>query len=340
MKLDIDSFLAEIKLYDTGFYFNKNMPSIHFPDSNLLDILPDYINGNPNLIFEANLQYSGSNSYAVVYKSSKEVKENLVYPMVISRGKATAAHFTKRNGWMCYQLIYTHSGSGIIYLDNRKYELKPGSMFLLDCRPYHYFFSNNLEGWEYSFVHFDGGNCKYICNLVESNSLLYYNMASSRAMQKFNQIFELSNNDSADFEIVFHELMTELLISLYSEKIGATNHIDVPSWLSNVQSYIAENYNQGIRIGELAKMAYLSPSRFAHRFKELVGVSPIEYQYEIRISYAKDYLEATDMPLNEICEKVGFHNEANFYAKFKQSVGLPPGKYRSEMRTGKEHLCR
>jgi transcriptional regulator GlxA family with amidase domain len=106
----------------------------------------------------------------------------------------------------------------------------------------------------------------------------------------------------------------------------------VPSWLSDVQSYIAENYNRDIRVEGLAKMACLSPSRFAHRFKELVGVSPIEYQYAIRISYAKDYLEATDMPLNEICEKVGFHNEANFYARFKQSVGSPPGKYRRKSR--------
>lgn len=267
-----------------------------------------------------------------MYKSSNEVKENLIYPIVISRGKTTAAHFTKRNSWMCYQLIYTHSGSGIIYLDNRMFELKPGSMFLLNCRPYHYFFSNNPDGWEYSFIHFDGGNSRYLCDLVENNSLMYNNMVASRSMQKFNRIYELSESDSADFEIVFHELMTELLISLYYEKNGASNHIEVPSWLSDVLSYIAENYNRDIKVGGLAKMAYLSPSRFAHRFKELVGSSPIEYQYALRISYVKDYLEATDMPIKEICTKVGFHNETNFYARFKQSVGLPPGKYRSKTR--------
>lgn len=329
MKLDFDKVLEDIGLRGTSSYvINKQISAISFPACNLLDILPDYVNDNPNLILEANMQYSGLDSYVAMYKSSKEVKENLVYPIVISRGKTTAAHFTKRNGWMCYQLIYTHSGCGIIYLDNRMYELKSGSMFLLDCRPYHYFFSNDSDGWEYSFIHFEGGNSRYLCNLVESNSPLHNSMAATRSMQKFNRIFELSKNDSADFEMVFHELMTELLISLYTDRAGAANHTDIPSWLSNVQSYLAENYNQDIRIEELAKMSYLSPSRFAHRFKEFVGVSPIEYQYEIRISNAKDYLEATDMPLNEICEKVGFHNDANFYARFKQSVGLPPGKYR------------
>jgi len=329
MRLDIKNILEDIGLSDMNSHdFNHYMLAKPFPECDLLDILPDYVSDNPNLVFEANLQYSAPDSYAALYKNSKEVRENLIYPIVVSRGKTTAAHFTKRNGWMCYQLIYTHSGSGMIYLDNRMYELKPATMFLLDCRPYHYFFSNDAEGWEYSLIHFDGGNSKYLCGLVESNSLLYNNMAASRAIQKFNRIFELSRNDSSAFEMVFHELMTELLISLCSEKTGAANPIDVPSWLSSVQSHIAEYYNQDIRVEELAKMAYLSPSRFAHRFKELVGVSPIEYQYTIRISYAKDYLDTTNMPLDEICEKVGFHNEANFYARFKQSVGVPPGKYR------------
>ncbi|MEG1882304.1 MAG: AraC family transcriptional regulator [Clostridia bacterium] len=336
MKLDTDHILTDIGFYETSSYVALNqMSSTPILDSNLLDIMPDYMNDKQNLIFEANLQYTGSNSYVAMYKSTVEVKENIIYPIVISRGKTTAAHFTKRNDWRCYQLIYTHFGLGTIYLNNRMYELKPGSIFLLDCRPYHYFFANEYDGWEYSLIHFDGGNSNYLCNLVESKSLLYNNMAASRAMQKFNRIFELSREDSPEFELTFHELMTEFLVSLCSGETHAIDHKVIPSWLSSVQSYIAENYNHDICIDELAKMTYLSPSRFAHRFKELVGSSPIEYQYEIRISNAKECLDATDLPLSEVCERVGFHNEANFYARFKKTCGVSPGKYRMRARNTK-----
>ena len=333
MKLDTKEILRDIEFYDSSSYVDMNqLMFISAPDSNLSDIMPDYIDNNPNLIFEANLQYSVSNSYVAMYKSGAEVKENLIYPIVISRCKMAAAHFTKRNDWMCYQLIYTHSGLGTVYIGNRMYELRPGSLFLLDCRPYHYFFSNDAKGWEYSLIHFAGGNSKYLCGLIENNTILYNNMAASRTMQKFNRIFELSKEDFPEFELMFHELMTESLIGLSSEKDQGIAHKDIPSWLSSVQAYIAGNYNHDIRIEELAKMAYLSPSRFAHRFKELVGSSPIEYQYEIRISYAKEYLETTQMPLYAVCEKVGFHNEANFYARFKKTCGLSPGKYRKKVK--------
>lgn len=328
MKVDISGILTQGANPNT--YIENDFSSMAIPACNLLDILPDYSSGSEDLTLEANIQLGGRILSAAAYQSGEEVKKNLIYPIAVVSGKTSPAHFTKRNGWNCFQLFYTHAGSGVLNLGNRMYELTPGSLFLLDCRPYHYFYASSDEGWNYSFILFDGGNSRYLYDLIKNNSLLYLHMAGTRIVQKLNRIFELSTGEDADFELRFHELMTQIMGGLSTEKAAVSTPVDVPVWLSRLQTYIAENYNQELRVEELAKMAYLSPSRFAHRFKEMVGESPIEYQYKLRIAHAKEYLESTDLPLNEICEKVGFHNETNFYARFKQATGLPPGKYRRQ----------
>lgn len=328
MKVDIGPFLERTS--QVNLYIENTFPFNLIPDCNLLDVLPDYSNRDPGVILEANLQLGCMVTHAAVFKSDNNLKNNLIYPIVIVGGKASCAHFTKRNGWNCYQLIYTQTGAGILNMDNRMYDLKPGSLFLLDCRPYHYFYANDNSGWEYTYIHFDGGNSRYLYQLAKENSNLYSNMAGTRILQKYNRLFELSLGDSDDFELNFHELMTQILVGFCLEKTAVSTPLDVPAWLSDVQTYIVTNYNKELRVNDLAKMAYLSPSRFAHRFKELIGDSPIEYQYKLRIAHAKEHLASTDMALNEICERVGFNNETNFYARFKRSTGLPPGKFRRQ----------
>lgn len=301
--------------------------SWQLPEFDLLEAMPDY-SLQKSLTFEARIPLLSTDDSFSLYANSKEAKQNLICPMVIAETFCDETHFTRREGWKCYQLIYTISGSGTLNLENSVYLLRPGSLFLLDCRKYHYFYNTGPEVWNYSFIHFGGGSSAYLCGEVEKNSLLFENAVSSRAVQKFNTIFELSRYDSPDFDIKFHELMTSLLSDLIFLKSGKEPSIRVPVWLGSVLEYISDNYNRQISVSSLAEMVYLSPGRFAHRFTELVGQSPIEYQYGIRIAWAKTLLETTDLPLDEICSKVGFANTANFYSRFRKSEGVPPGRYR------------
>ena len=328
MKIDISNFSAYLDPEDEYLELGPavNYHSV-FPHFDLLDVMPNYA-FQSDFTLEARISSRFNYSQTSIFANSETVKENLIYPMVISRLRFTEGQFTKRNGWNCYQLFYTNAGHGVLNLENSVYYLTPGSLFLLDCRRYHYFYAAASSDWDYSFIHFDGPGCAYFYNEIEKNSLLFENAVSSRAVQKFNTITELSKYGCSDFEIKFHELMTSLLSDLVCLKVQKKPVLKVPEWLGDILEYISDNYNKQIYVETLAGMAYLSVGRFAHRFKEFVGLSPIEYQYSIRISYAKILLETTDLPPEEICTRVGFCNLANFYSRFKKSEGIPPIKYR------------
>ena len=100
-------------------------------------------------ILEADVRIQFS-AYNYDYLPDRDVMNALLYPIFISHWLTSPTHYTKRSGWKNYELIYTHSGSGILNMENNVYYLSPDTLCLLDCQPFHYYFATDDGGWEYS----------------------------------------------------------------------------------------------------------------------------------------------------------------------------------------------
>lgn len=77
-----------------------------------------------------------------------------------------------------------------------------------------------------------------------------------------------------------------------------------------------------------ARDLFMSPSRFAHRFRELAGLSPGAYARALRIQEAKRLLLTTAAPVLEVAEEVGYDSLGTFTTRFATHVGVPPGRFR------------
>lgn len=98
--------------------------------------------------------------------------------------------------------------------------------------------------------------------------------------------------------------------------------------IRSVLGFISENYRDTISIEQLADMAHLSKSYFMYHFKQLVGISAIEYMIQLRIKHACELLRTTTCTSAEIAFACGFQNLSNFNRQFKKCVGCTPGQYR------------
>lgn len=76
----------------------------------------------------------------------------------------------------------------------------------------------------------------------------------------------------------------------------------------------------------LAREAAMSRSRFAEKFKALVGDSPMAYLQQQRMAHAAQQLES-GLPLAQIAEDCGYESERVFARAFKRWCGLPPRAY-------------
>lgn len=90
---------------------------------------------------------------------------------------------------------------------------------------------------------------------------------------------------------------------------------------------IHENPAHAWTLQELATRSGMSRSKFALRFKERVGISPMEYLTRWRMLRAADRLAHSPESVCEISLAVGYESESAFGVAFKKAMGLSPRQY-------------
>ena len=99
----------------------------------------------------------------------------------------------------------------------------------------------------------------------------------------------------------------------------------LPEFIQKAKVLLAENDST---VEEIAAELGISNSYFRKRFKETVGVSPVQYRINKRLEEAKHLLIYTVLSTDEIAYKTGFYDTPYFYKKFKEQEGVTPKKYR------------
>jgi AraC family transcriptional regulator len=102
-----------------------------------------------------------------------------------------------------------------------------------------------------------------------------------------------------------------------------------PSKLRRTIAHIQEHLEHALSLVELAAVAQMSPSHFAHLFKQATGRTPHQYVVTCRMEQAQRLLFETDLPLIDIASQVGCADHSHFTALFRQHVGTTPKVYRA-----------
>ena len=132
--------------------------------------------------------------------------------------------------------------------------------------------------------------------------------------------------------------LSELLLRL-CEASGVGQSISPPAdtpltpkerHVSTVVAYINSHYTEQIPLETLTSMLELTPSYLCHIFRELIGMSIVEYIHKKRLVEARRLLTETSMPIGVISETVGFSSVNYFIKQFKTMHQLTPKAYREQ----------
>lgn len=100
--------------------------------------------------------------------------------------------------------------------------------------------------------------------------------------------------------------------------------------LKTVISYIRQNYQHPLSLGELASLAGMNEQYFCRFFKKALGKTPISYINEFRIRHAATLLRTTELPVTEVCLESGFNNLGHFMKEFKKATQFTPLQFRRQ----------
>jgi transcriptional regulator GlxA family with amidase domain len=95
------------------------------------------------------------------------------------------------------------------------------------------------------------------------------------------------------------------------------------------ETFLQQNYREGLTTDELAERAGLGVRTFVRRFKAATGKMPGAYLQAVRVELAKAMLERDKSTVQQVCSAVGYDDAAFFRALFKRSTGMTPADYRA-----------
>lgn len=135
---------------------------------------------------------------------------------------------------------------------------------------------------------------------------------------------------------LYAEVLAEALVSHFLRRYAAAQPAQhvlsgglVPYKLHRTLAYIQAHLDQALSLPTLAVVAQMSPTHFAHLFKQATGLAPHQYVSQCRIARAKRLLADTDLPLIEIGPQVGCADQSHFTALFRRHVAMTPKTYRN-----------
>jgi AraC-like DNA-binding protein len=105
---------------------------------------------------------------------------------------------------------------------------------------------------------------------------------------------------------------------------------DISKKVHAAMIYLKKNFTEKISLGQLSKIACLSPFHFQRAFKAAYDQSPLQFATHLRLKKACRLLKQTRLPVNDIVIKCGFENPSAFIRLFKNRFRETPATYRAQ----------
>lgn len=97
--------------------------------------------------------------------------------------------------------------------------------------------------------------------------------------------------------------------------------------LQSIFDYVVNNFQQEIRLGIVAELAFMTPNAFCRFFKKQTHKTFFQFLIELRLEHACHLLATSNLSIAEIAEQSGFNSISNFNRQFKAQKGLAPTQY-------------
>ncbi|MEQ8674648.1 MAG: AraC family transcriptional regulator [Aggregatilineales bacterium] len=133
--------------------------------------------------------------------------------------------------------------------------------------------------------------------------------------------------------LIKREIVYRLLMG---NQAGRLCHLTAPGGftpnISRAIERLRKDFDQPIRIEELAQELGMSVSSFHYHFKSVTAMSPLQFQKRLRLQEARRLMLGEELDATTAAYRVGYNDSAYFNREYKSMFGDPPRRDMQRLR--------
>jgi AraC-like DNA-binding protein len=125
--------------------------------------------------------------------------------------------------------------------------------------------------------------------------------------------------------LIKREIIYRLLMGTQGNRLrqiavlgGYTHHI------ARAVDRLRKDFNQPLRIEDIARELGMSVSGFHHHFKSVTAMSPLQFQKQLRLQEARRLMLGQNLDATSVAYRVGYDDASHFNREYKRLFGAPP----------------
>lgn len=232
-------------------------------------------------------------------------------------------------------LLYCVDGSGRLRIGEQRHDIGSGDLMLLPQGLAHSYAAASKQPWSLYWVHFQGVSSRIFMEYLgyrEGKAVVHAGIAPP-LIAAFHSLLAVTKTGYSSSAFInaanqCRHLFTQFVLEANRQRATHPTGLD----LEAIQNTMQDNIHRSLELEELATIAHLSKYHFSNRYKALTGYSPIKHFLHMKIEYACQLLDSTELSIKAIADAVGYDDALYFSRLFRQTMGLSPRAYRNSVR--------
>lgn len=233
-----------------------------------------------------------------------------------------------------YQMVYITEGEGWFESAHcRRTRITAGTMFLIFPDEWHNYAPARATGWKEYWIGFRG---KYIDGRVQNGFFSperpLVSLGNDINIEQFYmEVLREAEFENTGFQMLISSVVIHILgLAVYKQNFHRYEGTAISDKIEKAKNLMRLKIGQNVSPEKIAAEIGIGYTWFRREFKEQVGISPAQYQQQLRHIEAKKLLLGTDLTIAEIAYDLGFSGPNMFSTFFHKMEGITPTAFRRQ----------
>jgi len=246
--------------------------------------------------------------------------------------RAAGHKCTRERGCPEAVFIYCASGNGWCEIAGRRHEVARDQLLVIPAATPHIYGAAKKEPWTIHWFHAVGTNVPFYLEKLEvkAEKPVVRLGGDVQLFSLFEDVLEGLEHGSTLTHLTYaaHSLTHLMGLILRHKDEFWHGEANVRERMAKSIEFMKAHLQEPLKVSTLAALVRLSRSHYTTLFRRVTGYSPLSYLNHLRMQWAVQLLNTTDLSIKRISDQLGFSDQFYFSRAFTKMHNHSPSEHR------------